>query len=189
MLRGVLTKYVHRTIDHIETAIEEICSADSQLHFSGQTLVVEDLLSRGWVVRRDDTPDWPWPITDVEPGGNRNAKHLFDNERSALKICGYRVGARDGMPPVERRRFLDCFFTYRLPQIVQHVFGDEYGDPRSEARLKKMANVIAFNCRNFKRNNAKRFHKAISDWEEDLAYLKQKYYIKQTFVWPSTDVY
>ncbi len=56
------------------------------------------------------------------------------------------------------------------------TFDGEYGDPMTTTRLQKVANVIASNASNFLKNDPKRYHVAINEWEDDLEYLKEKYY-------------
>jgi len=185
-LKDVVAKYVHEALNLIESGVEEIRRADDRLDFSAKRLIVEDLLNRGWIQASEETPDWPWPITDVTPSQNGSSTPLFENGISGLKLCGYRVGATNGMSRAERKRFLDHFFNSSLPTVVRTAFGDEYGEPRSEDRLKKMANVMAAHCRNFRRNDAIRYAQAIADWEEDLAYLRDRYYKRRTFPWPNT---
>lgn len=101
-------------------------------------------------------------------------------------MCGYRVGAK-GMSDKERRQFLDHFFRNPLPTAVSRYYGDAYGMPGSENRLRKMANVLASNCRNFKRNDRVKFRVAIAHWESDLDYLKRSYYRAGMFPWPPTE--
>lgn len=132
-------------------------------------------------------PDWPWPIT--EPGESAGAGEVdrwHHQDHSGLWICGYRVGG-DGLQPLERTRLLNHFFRNALPKAVERHCGDDYGDPGSEKRLRRMANVIAKNCRNFKRLSRERYADAIDDWEKDLAYLKRAYYHAGSFPWPSLD--
>ena len=93
------------------------------------------------------------------------------------------------MDAPERKRFLDHFFTNLLPKEVSEYCADEYGASMSNKRLHKMANVIAAHCRNFKRNDQDRYEQAISDWEEDLAYLRDKYCKPRSFRWPGTGSY
>jgi hypothetical protein len=132
----------------------------------------------------DATPDWPWPITEpAEPMGDRSteARHYQDN--SGLWMCGYRVGV-SGLSPLDRTRLLNYFFRNTLPRVVERHFGNQYGDPGSEQRLRRMASVIARNCRTFKRLSRARFAEAIEAWEKDLAYLKRAYYRAGMFPWP-----
>ena len=62
----------------------------------------------------------------------------------------------------------------------------DYGEPGSEVRLKKIANVISSNCRNFKANDKLKYAYAINDYETDLKYLKNKYFIRGSFPWPES---
>jgi hypothetical protein len=131
--------------------------------------------------------DWPWPITEPgESAGTGGVDRWHHQDHSGLWICGYRVGG-DGLQPLERTRLLNHFFRNPLPKAVERHCGNDYGDPGSEERLRRMANVIARNCRNFKRLSRERYADAIEDWEKDLAYLKRAYYRAGSFPWPSLD--
>lgn len=136
------------------------------------------------------TPDWPWPITEIMPT-RRPGMPAFERGMSALKVCGYSVGKSSDMTSAGRRQFLTYFFTHELPRRVRDEFGDEYGDPGSEYRLRKMANVMASACRNAKRRrDGADFDVAISDWESDLAFLKAEFYDRfRELEWPSTLVW
>ena len=100
------------------------------------------------------------------------------------------MGKTEGLVVHERRRFLDLFFRgHPAPaERVLRLFGDEYGELGTEERLRKMANVLASICRNFKSNDADRYQQAIADYEVDLRYLKAKYYRFGTFPWPPTEI-
>lgn len=132
-------------------------------------------------------PDWPWPITDVPAPPAGRSEIAFDKMYSGLWLCGYRTGKTNGMPAKHRQEFLDFFFRNPLPSIVKKYHGDDYGEPGSEKRLQKMANVIAANCRNFKKNDRDKFGVAISEWEADLYYLKRSYYKAGSFPWPPVE--
>jgi hypothetical protein len=129
-------------------------------------------------------PPWPWPITEPPAENGSGTSPDFPNKFSGLWLCGYRTGKTEGLPASERKRFLDCFFRSPLPAIVRTHHGNEYSTPGSEDRLKKMANVLAANCRNFKRNDRHRYSVAISHYETDLGYLKAQYYKAGSFPWP-----
>jgi len=133
---------------------------------------------------KSDELDWPWPITEAPEGVGGGVQ--FEHEASALKLMGYTVGKSQGKPPKARKDFLDAFFSNSLPGWVEKHFPGEYGMPGSEQRLRKMANVLAANTRNFKRNDRETYRFAISDWEEDLEYLKTNYYDGGSlyFPWP-----
>lgn len=130
---------------------------------------------------------WRWPAINATPGnGDMNAAFL---PFSALKLFGYTVGKSAGWPQEKRQRFLSDFMEMELPSIVSEHFGDEYGKPMSTTRLRKVANVLASNCSSRLRNNPSRYELAISDWIDDLDYLKIKYYEGhglKFYPWPDT---
>ena len=130
-------------------------------------------------------PDWPWPIPDVTGGKGKSAFAGKFADVSALKLLGYSVGT-NGLGVTERKELLERFFTGQLPSIVNELFGDAWGNPGSEERLKKMADTISSNCKNFKRNDASRYRVAIEDWESDLSWLRKNFYKKGRFPWPDT---
>lgn len=124
-----------------------------------------------------DVPTWSWPIVNMPPDGTSIGPFNAEFRGfSALKMFGYTVGKTDGWTSAKRQKFLGAFMESKLPAEVQEIFGDEYGAPLSSQRLRKMANVIASNASNFYRNDAARYAVAIDDWEEDLQFLKNKYY-------------
>jgi len=132
-------------------------------------------------------PKWPWPMTEVKPSRPTNGIY-FDHQVSALGRLGYHVGTSKGLRDKERKYFLKYFFTQELPREIKEEFGQDYGEPRSEERLKKMANVLASQCRLFKRNDPERYRVAIDHYEMDLAYLKKRFYDQfHTFEWPATE--
>lgn len=134
-------------------------------------------------------PMWTFPVINHPPKEGSNGFSADFRKYSALKMFGYTVGKTDGWPDSERRRFLSNFIELKLPPIVEATFGDEYGDPVSAQRLRKVANVIAANANNFYRNDPVRYEAAISDWEDDLMFLKREYYEGAGLKfqpWPST---
>lgn len=129
-------------------------------------------------------PEWPWPITEPrEESSQIDTEGWHRRDSSALRMCGYHVGA-DGLRQPERMRLLRYFFRNPLPSIVEKHFGQQFGSPGSETRLRSMATLIARNCRDFKRNSRTKYAEAIDDWERDLAFLKQAFYRAGSFPWP-----
>ena len=64
---------------------------------------------------------------------------------------------------------------------------NEWGMPYSPKRLQKMANSIASFARNAKRRHDTKMDNAISEWETDLRFLYEKFYVGRFgFGWPST---
>ncbi|MBS1794114.1 MAG: hypothetical protein JSS81_09685 [Acidobacteria bacterium] len=89
-----------------------------------------------------------------------------------LGYLGYRVGEK-ALSPAERRAILTEIFNSRLPNINSREYMEEWGQPKSKERLKKMVDSMAAFCQNQKRrgNNL-----AVAHYEEDLKWLKQMFY-------------
>jgi hypothetical protein len=135
------------------------------------------------------TPLWKWPVVNHPPPGEGGFAAGTFREYSALKMFGYTVGKTDGWPPARRHAFLSDFMTMLLPPIVVRTFGEEYGEPLTTTRLRKVANVIASNATNFYRNDPVRYRVAISDWEADLSFLYDEFYCRRGLAikpWPSS---
>ncbi len=131
---------------------------------------------------------WPPTNTDEEAG---NGTFEIDRPKvGLLKQMGYQVGLI-GVSDENRRDALDAVFCEDLAprKHPSHsaAYVAEWGPPESPLRLQKMANSIATFTANMKRNWASRSDHSIIQWESDLAYLKQKYYVGRFhFDWPST---
>jgi hypothetical protein len=122
-------------------------------------------------------PIWKWPVINKPPPGRGGSGLDGDfNAYSALRMFGYTVGKTKGWEKEKRQSFLSDFMTMVLPGDVTAVFGDDYGKPMSTDRLKKVADVIASNATLRYRNDPLRYSVAIADWEDDLAFLKRKFY-------------
>ena len=132
---------------------------------------------------------WKFPVIlkpDIDAGQRFDGEF---REFSALKMFGYTVGKTKGWDQRERQSFLSDFMEMRLPKDVEEVFGDEYGEPMSSGRLRKVANLIAKNAQNAYRRDASSMKNAIEDWEDDLAFLKKKYFFEAKLrfePWPAS---
>ena len=122
-----------------------------------------------------------WPTTEVS-SGDAQLQSDWPNI-GLLKYMGYSVG-RSGLPARDRRRILKSVFTGTLPNVTAADYMAQWGKPRSEVRLAKMARSIAAFCRNARRK-ARRPDQAIDQWEQDLHWLKRTYYDGRfSFRWP-----
>ena len=121
-----------------------------------------------------DEKKWDWPVVNAAPG--TGTSDVIFQEFSALKMFGYTVGKTNGWDTAKRQSFLSDFLEMELPLAVTEHFGEEYGKPISTNRLRKVANLLASFCRLRLRDNPARYKHAIADWEDDLAFLKAKYY-------------
>lgn len=124
-----------------------------------------------------------WPNTEVGDGkGGGDFERL---DESFLKLLGYTVGKQNGLPASTRQIILDRCFMGKLPPLVSPTLVRSWGEPKSAARLKRIAYHLANLAKNFKKIETARYDTAIADWEEDLKYLHSTYYVGYfKFGWP-----
>lgn len=125
-----------------------------------------------------------WPSTAVcEDSNQALSGTYFEYEEGLLKFMGYTVG-QNGAYRNQRRQVLDYVYNERVPMVQSQEYMDEWGRPKTAQRLQKMANSLATFARNAKRRHNYDMRLAVNEWEEDLAYLKKKYYNPSSFRWP-----
>ena len=125
-----------------------------------------------------------WPSTNAPMGeGGMNAHWYADG---LFSYVGYHVG-NNGEVQETREKILDCIFHNELPNVASDEYMQEFNDPKTPKRLKKMADFLSSEARNFKRNKTADYSQAIADYESDLAYLYREYYEGVfNFGWPNT---
>lgn len=152
-----------------------------------QHLLIVTAVEKEWKRRIRELPEneaFKWPSTDV--GSGAGGGDFERQEVSYLKILGYTVGKTDGLPASSRRLILDRCFTGQLPPYQSISELRKWGEPKSSGRLKKMAYHIASLAKNFKKMPSRGYDDAIADWEDDLKYLHDTYYVQYFhFSWPS----
>ena len=127
---------------------------------------------------------FPWPSTEAPASQYGFQGDFFFYDKGLLQYVGYSVG-HDGEPLHVRREILDCVFHNKLPNVNSLKYMQEWGHPKTPARLKKMANAIAAFTR-LSKNKSNDYGQAIDDWETDLDYLYKAYYVdKFNFAWPT----
>lgn len=132
-----------------------------------------------------------WPTTDAPPGDGNLSGSAW-HAVGMLSALGYHVGVTEGISDIERRFLLDEMFGIRLPPLNSYSYMLAWGAPKTAARLKKLAETIAALTRNAKRRRSRDLQIACEDWESDLNYLYDKYYVRQYYVrqfrfaWPTT---
>ncbi|CAK2007669.1 hypothetical protein [Vibrio crassostreae] len=99
-----------------------------------------------------------------------------------LKAVGYTVGAQ-GLPQADRRTILTNVYIQSLPYVDSRSYMNEWGEPLSSDRLKKMAETLASLTKGAKRKTQANMKQAIRDWESDLAWLKEQYYLEHKYLW------
>lgn len=147
-----------------------------------------DAINGEWARRRREPSDekFPWPTTvaTIGSGGIETAGWI---EEGVLKFVGYSVGNTNREPQRIRERILSELFRGTIPPVFPSAYLDEWGDPLSVCRLRKMAETIAAFARNGKRQRRSRMAAAVRDWEHDLDYLYREYYVEKFhFDWPSS---
>lgn len=128
-----------------------------------------------------------WPSTAVESDSRKALDGtFFDYEDGLLRFMGYTVG-QSGCHRRGRQEILDYVFNCTLPRVQSEAYMAGWGANGSSDRLKKLANCIATFAKNAKRRRNASMELAIAEWEEDLAYLKDKYYRSGAgYAWPGT---
>lgn len=116
--------------------------------------------------------------TVASPSSMPLENNRFRQKRGLLREYGYKVGEM-GLSIQERRAILDRICLTPLQAEGQTPDWEDYlaewGKPRTEKRLKKLAACLAAFSRNAKRRDPEGMAQAIRDWEDDLNYLKRKY--------------
>lgn len=132
----------------------------------------------------NDDDYFKWPSTDA-PLPKRSIGQLEVPGFGMLSYLEYHVGRTNGQPTKVRQSILDRVFVGKLPPVFDRVYMRQWGDPGTSRRLQKMAETLAALARNFKRRDDDRLEQAIREWEADLTFLYDKYYIgKFNFAWP-----
>ena len=150
------------------------------------------MIREEWVRRRANPLDaddfFDWPSTEADYGIGGLDTHDWEKV-GALQFIGYKVGHTDGEPERVRERILGEVFAGPIPPVFPDSYLDEWGDPSSAARLRKMAEAIAAFTRNAKRKRGSRMQAAIKDWERDLEFLYNEYYVGHFgFAWPDSTI-
>ncbi len=130
--------------------------------------------------------DWfEWPDTQAGVGSGSLVGDWEDV--GVLKYLGYQVGKSSDLSSPLREAILGRVFLGELPPAFPRSYLAEWSAPASAGRLRKIAESIASFTRNAKRRRDDRFDLAISDWEHDLLFLHDEYYVGRfRFLWPAT---
>lgn len=129
-----------------------------------------------------------WPTTEAQ-SGDGSLGPLKVQPEGMLATLGYHVGRTHGLKSAARQRILAHIFENPLPPTFEQTYMDEWGEIGSAVRLQKMAESIAAFTRNTKRREDDRLDEAIRQWEQDLQFLYDKYYVdKFHFAWPVTTI-
>jgi hypothetical protein len=160
--------------------------AKPQHTFREKALELRLEISSKWGNCADQNQWFPWPTTIASPGV-RKLKGVEWREHGMLSFLGYHVGQTEPTPLNVRRSILEYAFECHLPPLDGLVYYLEWGMPKTAQRLRKTANTLAALTRNAKRRDVVSYAKAIDDWESDLDFMREKYYLGVFhFGWPDT---
>lgn len=157
--------------------------------FHIQARIVLDSINDDWQRRSQALNSegyFSWPSTDASDGNGSLSAQGWPSE-GMLSCLGYHVGVVQGETANVRQSVLREIFSAFLPPILPPLLMLEWGHPKSAGRLKKMAECIAAFSRNAKRRHDPRLSTAIAQWDDDLEYLYNEYYVGTFhFAWPSS---
>ncbi|WP_085034954.1 hypothetical protein [Ensifer aridi] len=127
-----------------------------------------------------------WPSTEVRRGGGELTINDLQKD-GVLSKLNYHVGISQGQPEVYRRRTLAKAFEGPLALDLPIFEMELWGPNKSAKRLRKIAYSIATFVKNAKGRNPIALDVAIKQWEADLRFLHDRYYVGRfDFPWPST---
>lgn len=125
-----------------------------------------------------------WPSTASSPGNGEYSISEFSE--GVLGYLGYHVGKSGEANAAHRQIKLERIFEGYLPPINRPEYMRQWGEPGQPARLRKMAESIAYIVRT-KRHMSADYSVAIEHWEEDLQFLYEQFYVERFgFSWPRT---
>lgn len=128
-----------------------------------------------YLVRQSQRPRWPACAIEKEERAFRET--CFDcGEQGMLAFFGYHVGETRGLVMPVRHSILDYIFQGRLPLVNDEAYTRSWGEPLSAERLRKLCSTIAYLARNAIARANPNLHTAVSEWEADLRYLRQRYF-------------
>ncbi|WP_421304650.1 hypothetical protein [Aeromonas veronii] len=132
----------------------------------------------------ENVTQFSWPTTAILTS-NHSLMEINWPKIGILQAVGYRVGDK-GLFKNERQKILSEVYNSKLPLVESQLYMNEWGTPKSSRRLYKFAYTIAALVRNAKRKTKADMRRAITDWEDDLSWLRSKYYVDMMWDWPST---
>lgn len=150
-----------------------------------EAFALREEVSSVWAARAAQDNWFPWPTT-VSPKGKRRLSSIAWRQHGMLSFLGYHVGEIQPTRRSKRQRILEYVFECHLPPLNDRAYYLEWGSPSTSRRLQKLANTLAAFTRNAKRRDEIALARAIDDWEDDLAFLHDRYYVPFFhFGWPA----
>lgn len=193
-IRKQIEELPAKSMDHLQQqwlkavrAIDRLPADRAAGHLALRAAILAEWSARAHSAAKDPQR-FAWPST-AATGGNGSLQTENWHEIGMLSYLGYRVGATQGEPNGVRRQILDMCFASDLPPINGLPYWQQWGAPGSSLRLRKLAYEIASFARNAKRKRSANLAVAVAQWEADLSYLYQQYYVRRfRFAWPETEI-
>lgn len=140
-----------------------------------------------------DLTGWEWPDVDVSLTSGNGSEIAGLPPAGVLRLAGYKVGKSGLHDGKDRLRILKAVLLFDFPRALcaslPEDYLEEWGQPQTSKRLKKMADSLAqwiINGRK-KQQNGQDYSTAIMHWRMDLHYLKRRFYdpLREAgFTWP-----
>ena len=93
-----------------------------------------------------------------------------------LSAVGYHVGIVQGKSEPVRHKLLDYIITGTLPPAGSPPYYEEWGEPLSKTRYRKLHRVITVQASS--NDHFENRDKAVTEWRNDLLYLQQNWKAK-----------
>lgn len=110
---------------------------------------------------------------DHARAGTRSTERPNDG---MLATLGYRVGSVNGEKTPIRRQILELLLEQlQLPIVGSPAYTDEWGEPKSSKRYKKLVRFLESQLTNPSNINRPNMEKAMIEWAEDLEWVQKNY--------------
>lgn len=128
--------------------------------------------------------DWQGTLKQVRHGRLHPDAHKIIHQRntsnwadaSPLKMLGYSVNSKDGLPEKERQEFLKDFCEKaELPINLPVEYSRPWGTPNTKTRILRTAKHLNFIRRNFERQDTLLYARAIECWRKDFDFIEKTF--------------
>lgn len=180
-MQGFYTGGVSLSDNDIPTDIHTLLwafasSGPSELILEAEIELLREIAARNHFV---------WPDALAKLLKQKSArKDVVRNVNSPLSLAGYKVG-RSGKSAKRRRQILKEIFEGPLHHETPSDFVSKWGNANSIDRLKGISGHLANLARTQQARSDPAYEKAISDWQDDLEWLRRTFYEGRfSFPWP-----
>jgi hypothetical protein len=133
-----------------------------------------------------------WPSIPTAKISKRLDAMIEQVAESPLHKEGYRVGKIDGLPERDRQSILERTFHGQLKFVESIEYMQQWGQPGSRRRLRRIARLIAWQVGGARGRAEKLGHDmsaATRDWRDDLEWMQRDLYEPwMCFRWPDINV-